>query len=341
MLDKVEVRVPHSVGFRPGFRFLSGEVRYGGISSPIRRSMHYAGTCDLRPFRIDAILHANFRWGKGRKNHKLEILSTGSKSLRQMGDIIHRAFDVEPDCLELMRLDFASDLDGVTLAAAYGAVRVKLKRSADAIGELDYETVGKRRLEYFRYGKSPNCFRVYDKPAECMARFQTLLKAANPEAELPTFEDLFGFASNAIRTRFERQAGGGRIPEALSTFGRLRNAAEFNPFSALEIIPDSFPFPDPKIVGVARSLKLAGVQAFIERYGYQQARACLNPERNAKRLMDDYREYMEQFPAESCLTVDRIVQSYLRSVARQIDGTVEETVRSEDEIRKQMPEFAA
>lgn len=322
MLDKIDVRIPYSADFRPGFRFFSADVRYEGKSSQRRRSMYYAAGCDLRPFGMDAILHMSLKFGKYKNSHKLELLSTGSKSIRQMHELIRSVFDVDPDSLQLMRADFASDLDGVTLAAAYGSIRVKFKQSANAIGELDYETVGRRRLEYFRYGKSPNCFRVYDKPAECRARFPALLKTSNPDAEQPTFEDLFGFPPNSIRTRFERQTGGRGIPKTLSMFGQLRRAAEFNPFSRLEIVSNSFPFPDPQKIGVARSLRLVGINRFIERYGLQQARACLNCDRNAKRLMDDYSEYVEQASAKSPLTVERILESYRASVSRQIDSAI-------------------
>jgi hypothetical protein len=179
MLDKVENRVPYGVNFRPGFSFFSGHVRFEGLSTPINRSIHYTGTVDLRPFGIDAIVHMHLRRGKTRGSHKLELLATGGKSLRQMRALARRIFDVDPDELPLMRVDFASDLDGVTLSQAFGSIRVKYKRSTDSIGELDFETVGKQRLEYFRYGKSPNCVRVYDKPAECMARFLGLVKRCN------------------------------------------------------------------------------------------------------------------------------------------------------------------
>ncbi len=341
MLDKIEVRVPYSAGFQRGFRFFAGEVRYDKASTPIRRSMHYTGSCDLRPFGIDAILHMNLKRGKKRRSHKLELLHTGGKSLRQMHELIQRVFCVDPDVLELMRVDFASDQDGVTIAHAYGSVRVKFKRSANAIGELDYETVGGRRLEYFRYGKSPNCFRVYDKPAECKARFPSLLKLSNPDAEPPTFDDLFGFPPDTVKTRFERQAGGKGIPQVLSRFGQLRNAADFNPFLKLEIIPNSFPFPDPKVFGVARSLKLAGIHSFIERLGFQQARATLNCDRNVKRLIDDYSRYLEETRSTSQLSVDAILESYRKSVMQQIDGSVENTVRGIDGIRPRAPTIAA
>jgi hypothetical protein len=64
-------------------------------------------------------------------------------------------------------------------------------------------------------------------------------------------------------------------------------------------VPNDFPFPDPKECGVALSLKLAGIHSFIKQYGYQQARAALNLDRNAKRLFDDYKQYLESSRAST------------------------------------------
>ncbi len=322
MIDKLDVKVPYSASFQPEFRFLPKEVRYASFSSSIKPSRHYQGVVDLRPFGVDAVLHAYFKH-RGPKNHKIEIFDTADKSLEQMGKIIVGVFDVEPAPLELLRLDLAADMYGIPLVHMHESLRVKLKRSAIAIGERDYEEIGKRRLEYFRYGRAPNCVRVYDKVAECKARMPEILKRVIQDADLPTFEDLFGFSENVTLTRVERQAGGGRIPEELATFGRLRNAAAFNPFANVEVIRGKIPFPDPARVGAARSLKLAGLRDYIERFGYQQARAMLNRDRNAKRIFDDLDAYLSEEKASTELSVDSVLDSYRRSVQMQIDGSVE------------------
>jgi len=83
----------------------------------------------------------------------------------------------------------------------------------------------------------------------CLAECEKLLTAGV----------LVGFPPETIRTRVERQAGGPGIPKELSTFGQLSGSLEFNPFTKLEIVPNDFPFPDPKECGVALSLKLAGI----------------------------------------------------------------------------------
>ena len=174
MIDKTDFRVPFSASFNPEFRFINDELKYAGVSVSIRKSMHYQGVCDLRPFNIDAVLHAYFK-RKGARNHKIEILDAGGKSLEQIGQIIAKVFDVNVDGLEPMRLDFAADMFDVPVLHLFDALRVKFKRSSDERGEMDYEVVGGRRLEYFRYGKAPNCVRAYDKPAECKSRLAEIL----------------------------------------------------------------------------------------------------------------------------------------------------------------------
>jgi hypothetical protein len=328
VLDKVENQIPYATSFQPDFRFVEKELRYAGFCSVVRPSRNYQGVIDLRPFDIDALLHLHYKRG-GPRNHKLELLRSGEKSLEQMRGIIVKVFDVDPDKLKTMRLDFAADMRGVPVTYLQDSLRVKYKRTASVRGQLDYETVGGRKLEYFRYGKSPNCLRVYDKPAECKARMRELLKSANRDAEPPTYEELFGFPENTIMARVERQAGGGKIPEQLATFGQLRNAAEFDPFTNLEILPRDFPYPNPQLHGVARSVKLMGIHNLIERHGYQQARAMLNCEGNVKRMMDDYQDYLLESKSLTELSVGSIIDSYQRSTRKQIDGTVETPTRND------------
>jgi hypothetical protein len=320
MLDKLEVRIPFSATFRTGFRFIQNELRYAGISSSVKRSQHYQGVIDLIPFGLDAILHAYYR--RGARNHKLEILRSGPKSLEQVAAIINSIFDIDIDNLEMMRIDFAADMFGVPVTHVFDSLRVKFKRSTSIRGEMDYELVGGRQLEYLRYGVSPNCVRSYDKPAECKARLPEILKRVSRDAELPTYEDVFGFPESTVMTRIERQAGGGRLPPELATFGQLRNAAEFNPYHNIEILPDIFPFPDPSRHGVATSLKLVGIRQFIERYGYQQARSMLNCDKNVGRILAEYREYLQIAEVLDGLTVETIVESYQKSAQRQISGRV-------------------
>jgi hypothetical protein len=145
-----------------------------------------------------------------------------------------------------------------------------------------------------------------------------ILKRVSPDAELPTYEDLFGFPESTVMARVERQAGGGRIPKQLATFGQLKSACEFDPFSNIEILPGVFPCPVPSLYGAARSAKLIGIHLLIEKYGYQQARAMLNCDGNAKRMMDDYEKYLGESKALMGVTVESICQ-FLSAVCAEAD----------------------
>lgn len=320
MIDKLDVRVPFSTAFTPEFRFVSKEVKYAGLCSTVSRSKHYQGTIDLRPLRIDAILHAYYRFEP--KSHKLELLDTGDKTLGEMAELITRVFETQPETLSLMRIDFAADIPGVSVEQLRNRLRVRYKRSAEEHGEMDYASIGGRTVEYFRYGKSPNCVRVYDKPAECRARFPQILKRCNPDAEPPTFEDTFGFSASAVLTRIERQCGGGRIPPELSSFGTLHKAAEFDPFKAVEIIREDFSAPKREEYSVSEMVKLHGINALIQRVGLQQARAELNRDGNGKRYWDMYEHHLQKNAAAQTLDISHVVEAYKASTNRQIKNPI-------------------
>jgi hypothetical protein len=64
-----------------------------------------------------------------------------------------------------------------------------------------------------------------------------------PENEPPSFEDWSGLDVTRIYTRVERQIGGGRVPDGLDRVGKLTDTEEFNPFSALIIVPGGMEVP--------------------------------------------------------------------------------------------------
>jgi len=321
MLDKVELRVPGRTAFQPDFQWIEKEVPFAGQASPIRRSVRYQGAVDLRPFGFDAMLHAYFK-RKIRRPHKLELFRTGRKSLAEMTRIVAAIFDADPNNLENMRLDFTADLHDIPVEYLHNSVRVKFKRSSNEHGELDYEEIGRKRLEYFRYGVSPNCVRVYDKVAECKARLPEAAIAMRASGESVTFESAFGFPADATVSRVERQAGGGRVPKQLLTFGDLWSADDFNPFANIEIIPDVPTIPDPDQYGESVSLNLIGVRTLIQERGLQNARAYLNRNGNANRYLDAYTAYAKQCKSEFDISTATLLETYRKSIRKQIDGTV-------------------
>ncbi len=321
MLDKVELRVPGRTSFRPEFRWIEKEIAYAGQASPIRRSVRYQGAVDLRPFGYDAMLHAYFKRAT-RGPHKLELFGSGRKSLDEMRGIPAAIFDCDPNQLENMRLDFTADLHDIPLRYVHDSLRVKFKRTSNVRGEMDYEEVGRKWIEYFRYGKSPNCVRVYDKVAECKARLPEVAIAMRARGEPVTFESAFGFGPDAIVTRVERQAGGGLIPDELTQFGDLEHADEFNPFTNIEIIAKPPLIPDPAQYGDSEILKIVGAGALIRECGLQDTRAILNRNGNANRLLRPYAAYAEKCKSEFNITPETLFETYQESVRKQIAGTV-------------------
>jgi len=317
VIDKVEVRVPQGADFRPAFQFLARDFPHAHHCGYVRPGRFYTGVIDLRPFGLDAILHAGYKF-RERKDHKLELLQTGKKSLREMASVISSVFDVAPAELPLMRADFASDLYGVPVLLLHSSLRVKYKRISDERGELDYEIVGDRKIEYLRFGKAPNCVRAYDKPAECKARWRDILKSVSPDADKPTFEQTFGFSEHTVLSRVERQAGGGRLPEQCNTFGKLYQADKFNPFANIEIVPAGIPLPDPSEYEPSETIKILGTDALIRRVGLQNARALLNRDGNAKRRLGPYMAYVESCRDSPKLSQEQIQETYRQSVLKQI-----------------------
>src|SRR5258708_3632346 len=107
MIDKVELRVPHSVPYTRDFGHLYRELR-NDPKGPFRPSAHYSRVADLRDYGHPVILHThNVHDKKG--NFKLELVETGGMSYRQMGKEAGRIFDTQVGLLEPMRIDLATD----------------------------------------------------------------------------------------------------------------------------------------------------------------------------------------------------------------------------------------
>src|SRR5262249_13976962 len=151
-----------------------------------------------------------------------------------MQNEIERIFDIDARRLPLMRLDLAADVRDVSVDWFVRHVRARFKRWACDIGQVEceasqYARMGLQQIQTYYLGKRPNCFRVYDKLAEYRHQYAKLTRRASDAAELPTFEEAYGYPETGlILTRVERQMGGGRVPACIDTFGKLKASAAFN-----------------------------------------------------------------------------------------------------------------
>jgi hypothetical protein len=320
MIDKIELRLPSTVYFQREIRTLLRNVNYASGESSMQPSRDYAGVGDLRPFGVDALLHYRCKRGSN-GNHKLEMLETGSKPYSAICAQISAVVDAAIDDLGIMRIDLCADLPDVPVSWFQPRVRVKYKRTSRTIGPLTADIIGNMGIETISAGKRPNMVRIYDKVAESKMQFRKMERKASKDADPLNFEREFGFSPNAVRTRIERQFGGGRIPAALGTFGLLPSAADFNPFEVLEISANTgCRLPTPK---ECESLTdyMAGIELNrrINAEGFQAVRRWLNAESrgNAARMLKRLSGFLPLSNGDS-ITVERIFETYRESVSRQL-----------------------
>lgn len=322
MIDKVEVRIPAGAPFSKEFRSVYRDIRTDPRVNPFRGARHYESAGDLRLFGYELILHLDCLRDK-RGNHKVELLDTGAMSYAGMCNEIERVFDLDARRLALMRIDLAADVQGVPVEWFMRHVRGRYKQWVCDIGEVDseireYARMGRQRVQTFYLGKRPNCFRVYDKIAEYQHQYARLTRRASDAAELPSFEQTYGYPESGVTlTRVERQMGGGRIPNQIDTFGKLKASPAFNPFDRLDFLGCGVQEPSIENCGLNRYGFGMWLRDRAQEIGIHRLRAFLNKHSpgHAARIFEEYREFL---PAQAGITAERLYAIYQESVGRQL-----------------------
>jgi hypothetical protein len=336
MIDKVELRVQGFTPYSPEFSRLYQEIR-NDPRGPFRPSRHYIASGDLRKYGHPAILHTHSLHDK-HGNHKLELIETGKMTYVQMRQAIHGIFDVDTGPLELMRVDLAADVVGVPVSWFEKYVRAQYKRWTAEIGSINpegqFSTMGKSGVETFYLGKRPNVIRIYNKIAERRGEYMRLKRRALTEAKtlamrepmgtpfmflFPSFEQMFGYPETGfILTRVERQIAGGRVPEQLSTFARLRAADEFDPFEKLVFLDGGK--LDPNQADYDFPTYCMGMQTrqLIQEQGFHRTKQLLNQRspRNAARILRRVADFLPQ--GGDLLTSKGLLERYQQSVSKQL-----------------------
>jgi hypothetical protein len=192
---------------------------------------------------------------------------------------------------------------------------------SNQIGQLTYEIIGKAGMETISTGRRPNIIRIYDKVAESKMQFRRMAKKSSKDADPLEFEKEFGLREDATLTRVERQFGGGRIPEMVSTFGKLTHAPDFNPFDALEITGDTgaqLPTVD-ECDGVGEYLIGIQLNQMVLAQGAQSVKRWLNKKSNGNgaRMLKRYHRFLPGSDDQS-ITVQRLIDVYRCSVIDQL-----------------------
>ncbi len=283
-------------------------------------SQHYAGIANLRPFGIDCLLHYRCKHA-GNGSHKLEMFNTGSKPYSSLVAQVEAVVNGQIDSLEMMRIDLCADIPDVPVSWFHSRMRIRYKRLSHTIGPVSCQTISRAGIETISAGRRPNILRIYDKVAESQMQFRRMCRQASKDSDTLEFEKEFGFSTNSVLTRVERQFGGGRIPEPLSTFGQLANAAAYNPFDILEITGDTgASLPTVQECGsVTEYLAGKELHRMVSESGLQSTRRWLNAQTtgNGARTLKHYHRFLPGSDADS-LSVERICKIFQESVAKQL-----------------------
>jgi hypothetical protein len=234
---------------------------------------------------------------------------------------VDAVIDGPSDNLGIMRVDLCADLPGVPVSWFHPRLRVRFKRMSHQIGPVKYEIIGKAGMETISAGRRPNIIRIYDKVAESKMQFRRMLRKSSEDADPLDFEREFGFSPDSILTRVECQFGGGRIPEVISTFGKLCRAPQFNPFDVLDITGDtgaSLPAVH-ECDSVTEYMAGKELNRMVSEMGLQSVRRWLNKESpgNGARMLKRFHRFLPGSSADS-MTVKRIFDTYRTSVTRQL-----------------------
>jgi hypothetical protein len=316
--------VPHFAPYSADFGQVYKELR-NDPKGPFKPSAHYLSVADLRDYGYPVILHSHNVHDR-RGNHKLELVETGGMSYRNMAATITRIFEEEPGPLSLMRVDLAADVPDVPVAWFQQNIRTRYKRWTASLGKLEasneFSEMGSRGVETFYYGKRPNVIRVYNKVAERLYRYRMVVARQKrkhvPQSEIPTFEQMFGHGiTGVVLTRVERQIAGGRVPERLGTFHRLRSVADFDPFENLIYVGVGKPEPNPDHYEFTQYLTGMYVRHLIERDGVHRFLQFANKYsmRNGRRILKQYADFL---PSTAGITPSGLRERFCESVTRQL-----------------------
>jgi hypothetical protein len=299
VIDKLEIRVQHQAPFRREFAEFYRQLAWEQPKL-LKSSRYYGTVVDLRDFGHQLILHNSARLSKSGDN-KIELMETGGMSYARMQYEIEQIYDINPQKLSVMRVDSAADIPNVPLSWFMTHSWAQFKRWVADIGQIEnnteYSEMGMKALQTLYYGKRPNVIRIYDKTAERLYRLKKQQRLVSPDAELLTFEEVYGYSPNLWVTRVERQFAGGRVPTPLSTFQNLRAAADFNPFQNLRLINGGDVEPQPDNYKLNTYALGMLVRQRANEWGLHRTRCWLNERSpgNAARILSRVSDFLPGF----------------------------------------------
>lgn len=249
MIDALEILVPVEWAFTPQWRFIE-DCR---VRKATGFTTHHR--VDLRRFGVNAAFFSYC--GLTRTYDKVSMIGAGAMSYSEMQFILRNLFGRDPAELRLSRVDFAVDLVNVPVDIFHRRVFAPRKLFSCEFGRRNAgSTVS---IETIYLGRRPNCFRIYQRvPAQGTTR------AAIPPGRVCEL------------TRVERQLGGVGIPECIRTFGLIKNAPTFDPFSNLKTLSTEEPIVAGRPRTIVQLLAHRGFEELVKEHGAHRAIRILN-----------------------------------------------------------------
>ncbi len=323
MLDKLDIRVPCDTPFERGFNKTYVELVADPKLSPFHPTRHYAQVANLKPFGYDAVLHLQCRHGKF-GHHKLELIEVGQKTFPRMVHEIERIFtDVDTMKLEVMRVDPAADVQGLSVRWFKERIRAQYKQFVEAIGSGDFRELGKGEIQTLTFGRRPNFYRIYDKIAEFRHHYNRMYRDLSDKSGIPSFTEMFGVPEQGCTlTRVERQIGGDRIPDVLATVGQLRNAADFRPFDALGFITGGIKEPNPEDYPFEHYATGMFLRHMAQEQGMQVTRRFISQHahRNTRRTLRKYQDFLPAEDDNEVVNTEYLNELYRQSALKQLEA---------------------
>lgn len=325
MIDKLDLEIPRTMPFKTDFGKYWNDEKNDRVFKK-RTGGLYLVTGDLRGVGIPAMLSI------GHKHHeklgpKLEIIGAGSMTFSQWADVHSAIFQGDAWEDAILRADLTADQTGVPVADYGRAMWCKHKfTNQQEFGEWDHKTTSVNRFaaQTLYYGRKPRQIRFYDKTRH---RLQVLLpeihrKQKHEGFELSTFEEAFGYQSNVIVTRAERQMGRRETGSAwgVHTLGEIHRLADCDPFEKLQFAQDAkggASFDD--LDGTRRAL-IALLRERVELQGIDDTRAWLRGFYDVPR---SYRKFWQEnehliLQVNPLVSKEKLTNQYRHSILEQL-----------------------
>ena len=339
MYDKLDLRAPAGARFQPSFVDDLAEM---GVPLPgeywgekfWKPSQHYAWSGDLRQFGYPVLLHYGCKRTE-RANHKVEFVETGSMTLERMRQVGRSIFIADPEEWGIMRTDLTADV-GSPVQWFKEHSYVQYKRITREFGQADttpYQYVRNRAAETLYSGKSPNQFRIYNKTLERYMAHQSdvqkIIRRSKKDAQndgkmfvMPqvlTFEERYGYGTDKIITRVERQCSGRDLEKlGLVKFQDLRAGDVLEPFERLKLFAHAQCDLTVAKWGVSDWLQGSRLQQMAREFGLNEVKRFLQENVPGDNWHRHWNKFLPWLSTGDTISHEQLTEEFQRSTRLQL-----------------------